>query len=214
MTAQFGVIHLLFLGIQCNNLLEYNAQNPEQVAKYTYDFVIGETRLTEEVIMGCMKDYILLSLLQSLNNRQTDLGTLEKKQIIQDSTSNYYILDLDSYNPALPKSNSMFVMFANMRVYKDIGDKTKNSSLIDSNKTLKSNLQLICTAETDTLEFAQSISSTVVASLPIVSGGNLRRYSKPIRGKYRKVRCNKTLKKHAKSRMQSTYSRRSRKYYS
>ena len=63
------------------NIYKYTIKSHQDEKKYTYDFEIGGTKLTEEVIMGGMKNYMLLSLLQRLNNRETNLDKLEYRSI-------------------------------------------------------------------------------------------------------------------------------------
>jgi hypothetical protein len=98
-------------------------------------------------------------------------------------TKEEYTLDLFSNPPpSTGKAKSSFIMFTNIKIFRDDSNKadgTDKNSLIkritlktdstvedtsstnpEQNTKLKDNLNLLCPAEYDTLEFAQSISST------------------------------------------------------
>jgi hypothetical protein len=221
----------------CGNLLYLS----DKVARYTYNTKIGETLLTETVIMGGMIDYGLMRILQKLNGREPDLSKLQVKA---GKSASY--LDLASITkkdegagaaaaaaeaePGAAKAEAtkaMFVMFANIKaqVSKADADKVYNDNMLE-------NIKLICNAEADTLDFAQSVSSTgaeikpnagvgtgdgmyteggAAAVLPR-SGGAIKHYrvKKYLTSRRRKY----TLKRLGMAQPNLIYSRRSRKYKS
>ena len=191
----------------CDNLLYLN----DNSARYTYDTRIGNITLKETVVMGGMFDYKLMGLLQKLNERTEDLRKLQFKN---SKDGNYRYLDLGITPP-----KSMFVMFANMKAHVSKDDAKKDYNPNDN--TLLENIKLICNAEADTLDFAQSVSSTAaerpaVAAAAAAEGGSRKGVIKPFRiNKYLTSRMRKhTLKRLGKSRHHSIYSRRSKKYQS
>ena len=111
--------------------------------------------LKEKINIGEMNQYRLLSILQNLAGEESDLANL---------AINNGILDLFKLKVPVVKTptiKSLFIMFTNIKIFRDdkkLNDKfDEMESITDTNR---SNYQLICGAEQDTLEFAQSISST------------------------------------------------------
>jgi hypothetical protein len=201
---------------ECGNLLYLT--NP---ASYTYDTKIGDSVLKEKVIIGGMVEYGLMSLLQTLNGREPDLTKLGVKQrALGDS-----YLDLASTvsrgdGAAAAETfdkKALFVMFANIKAHVSKEDAAK-----DFDVSMLENTKLICNAEVDTLEFAQSVSSTATQSMPepVAAGaaaGAAASYGGALKSsrikKYLTSRIKQyTLKRLNKSGHKSIYSRRSRKY--
>ena len=138
-------------------------------------------QLQEQINQGEMKKYELLSILQKLAGNESNLDMIHtfKQQV-----GEKYTLDLFKVKDGLatggggkgstkttpPTSvvpatkpilkNSLFVMFANIKIFRD--DDTDVMSI--DNPKLENSLKLLCPAELDTLEFAQSISSTTQTS--------------------------------------------------
>ena len=128
--------------------------------------------------------------------------------------------------PAQNKFGAIFVMFANIKAY--IRDPT-TYNLTNIDDTLQKELPKLCTAEFDTLEFAESISSTTYnknlgmtgvgagtnLGAAAKSGGGMKKLpyhnNKGIRY-YLSTRHKSTLKKSLASRQHSIYSIRSKKF--
>ena len=154
----------------CSNLLATKGREYQKSTK------IGSTGISinETINMGSMEDFRLLSILQKLSNQQDNLSTL--KTLTYKTTDKVpkdeYSLDLFSNKPlgsTQTQQKSSFVMFTNIKIFRDDSNKSKseatdNIKLDEPDKTMKSklttNLDLLCNAESDTLDFAQSISST------------------------------------------------------
>jgi hypothetical protein len=163
--------------------------------------------------------------------------------------------------PAAPatkagKKNALFVMFTNIKIFRD--DKPPGANATEDNKKrstasdhltdkddgkLKNNLNLLCPAELDTLEFAQSISSTTqsgataaaapAAPAPSSTGGSynnskykLKRFNmkelthkqKKHNARTHKNKSRKLSNKNLKARNnnhkgRTLFARRSKKYY-
>jgi hypothetical protein len=217
----------------CDNLL-YLGDN---AARYTYNTKIGETLLTETVIMGGMFEYGLMSILQKLNGREPDLSKLQVKA---GSSGSYLDLASDTKKDegagaataaAEPgATKAMFVMFANINAQVSQADAER-----EYNPSILENIKLICNDDADTLDFAQSVSSTSagqVSNAPgagseaegaaAAFGGAIKHYRDRDRDrdrdrakKYLTSRRRKhTLKQLSISQPNSIYSRKSRKYKS
>jgi len=103
--------------------------------------------IDENVNMGQMEEYRLLSILQDLAKQKTNLNQLSH------DTDN--ILNLNQSSDGNESgSNALFVMFTNLKIFRD--DDIDKSSPTDKKPELKT----ICNAEEDTLKFADSISSS------------------------------------------------------
>ena len=206
---------------QCNDLID---------KPYTY---ITNTKITdtvnldETINMGNMGKYRLLSILQSLANQNSNLDQLATKVYKNKADANEYTLDLFTsksgtiFAPQTTKK-SLFVMFTNIKIFRD-DSKTFASDLINSkdDDKLKPNLELLCAAEYDTLEFAQSISSTTQGAATAVASGGSKTKSNNIKyfsmnelnkkNKNHKTRRNFSItnKKHKiKGKMFSTHSKK------
>ena len=207
---------------ECGNLLYLT--NP---ASYTYDTKIGDSILKEKVVIGGMVEYGLMSLLQKLNGREPDLTKLLVKTRPAGETYLDLALPVSQGDGAAAAVNpldkkALFVMFANIKAHVRKEDAAK-----DYDDSMLENIKLICNAEVDTLEFAQSVSST--AAQPMrepagagygdgdgdgagagLNGGALKssRIKKYLTSRMKQY----TLKRLNKSGHKSIYSRRSRKY--
>ena len=119
--------------------------------------------LNERVNFGNMSDYKLLSILQKLSNASTKLG-----DYINETTSTFN-LQKNTANPVQDtnKSQALFIMLAHIKCFSGDSNNKLNEKDINDQQ-LDNTLQKICTAEYDTLEFAQSISSTSQGA-PIVA---------------------------------------------
>jgi hypothetical protein len=144
--------------------------------EYTLKIKITEgVDINETVNIGEMNKYKLLSILQDLSGavKSDDLETKGTK--IDGNTQS---LTLDLFTKAIlkpgdaaaptTKAGAIFVMLTNIKVFRDNTD-NDNDTMKDpyntsTNKVLEKNITQICTAEYDTLEFAQSISSTTIGS--------------------------------------------------
>jgi hypothetical protein len=167
--------HLKFFFLsRTGQINSYNTANPskkfefdndKQVLKqpkiYTVDTDIIDNnkqtiKLQERVNMGEMETYRLLSVLQDLAQSNPTLSALwdENKKYLDIMKST------DGNTSAL---GAIFVMFTNIKVFLD-----KETDYITSkdNEKLKPELNKLCTAEFDTLEFAESISSATRSKPP------------------------------------------------
>lgn len=173
--------------------------------------------LKEKINIGNMVQYRLLSVLQDLAGETSDLYKLK----INDKG----ILDLftiqDPPKPATLKS--LFIMFTNIKIFRDDTKGSKFDSINGITNENKSNYQLLCGAEQDTLEFAQSISSTTQNTL---DGGSIsinkntshktpKKFNmKELTKKHKKQNRIITIKKQEKknNNKKSLFVRRSKKY--
>jgi hypothetical protein len=168
---------------------------------YTKPTTIGKDKLDQNITMdekiniGEMKKYKLLSILQNLANQNPELDNLIE------SKKNMINLFQSPQNKIQEKS--LFVMFTNIKIFTDKkntnGDEINNTKFIDLDASIKENL---CTAEFDTLEFADSISSTTQGKTkPIMTkGGSLNRYN------YKTSKFNlKTFTQYNRNRNNKTY---------
>jgi len=118
--------------------------------------------LKERVNCGNMIKYRLLSMLQGLANPDTNLLDYVNEK---DRTFN-----LQQTTASESEKKALFIMLAHIKCYS--GNSTNPLNKLDINDpapTLKDTLQKICTAEYDTLEFAQSISSTSQSSSSFIA---------------------------------------------
>ena len=109
--------------------------------------------LNERVNCGNMISYRLLSILQKLKNATTDLEQYKYKI----NTIETFNLQQEYNKTPDQQSPALFIMLAHIKCF---GDDTNINDLKINDTTLDNTLQKICTAEYDTLYFAQSISST------------------------------------------------------
>ena len=117
--------------------------------------------------------------------------------------------------------NSLFVMFTNLKIFRD-----DSNDSTDENYTINPKINTICDAELDTLEFADSISSTTQGKTTSKSGGYIYKLHKNIKKiamkkfalkdltkKHKNKKRITTIKKKLKSNKNKTFfSRRSKKY--
>ena len=104
--------------------------------------------LQERVNCGNMSYYKLLSILQKLKNEKADLTEYTKNDITK----------LNLQSSTTTKSPALFIMLAHIKCYSG-NDKTLNELEITKAQLINI-IPKICTAESDTLEFIQSVSST------------------------------------------------------
>lgn len=198
----------------CSNLLD----DKEDVAKYSFDFQMGERKLIEEVKMGGMKEYHLLKILQELRGIQNENFDILKTSTTSQSQYTYPDLGFT------PRPNARFIMFANMKAHAKKEDVAKTLSANQSDNELIENIKLICNAEIDTLEFAHSVASTTTgnpvsivrgaAAVAALSSGGAIKYYNSRDKKYLTFRRRKhTLKRLGQIKQNSIYSRKSKKYY-
>ena len=186
--------------------------------------------IDEKVNQGQFQNFELLSMLQNLAGNQSDLSLLNEVQIDNGVYPNLMTpLEIDAGAAASSSSQNkfgaIFVMFANIKAY--IRD-PKTYELNDRNDALKKELPKLCTAEFDTLEFAESISSTTYnknvvkvvnaanAANAVNAGGGMKKVqNRNKKGNiyYLLTKNKSTLKKFFASRQHSIYSRRSKKYF-
>jgi hypothetical protein len=217
---------------------------------YTVNTNIGnDVNLSENINIGNMKAYKLLSILQYLAGQTDDLDQLELLEYVHDGVKKY-TLDLfhtkpkttpESIPEEAPKTtthkSALFVMFTNIKIFRDDSQNTDGTdnpdgtdNIIDtSNPHLQANLNLLCPAEFDTLQFAQSISSTTQGAAGL-GGGSLNRYNyktskfhlNTLTRKQKNIKTHKsiTLKKRKQNknnnnnkRGQTLFVRRSKKYF-
>ena len=126
---------------------------------YRFNVKITDTvSLDETVNIGNMNQYKLLTVLQDLAGSVDTNSLLEKV-----SVGDKYTLDLLKPKAGNTKI-SIFIMMTNLKIFRD--DTTDNieiSSLATSPEDVKNKISQVCIAEYDTLDFAQSISSTSIA---------------------------------------------------
>ena len=167
----------------------YNQQNPEKALSWTAtgkdDKEARENMITkpkiykvetpikassssapilmqERVNMGELETYKLLSILQKLSNNTSDLKQLKfVSDTKQSTTGNTGYLDLLKTDAGQSALGAIFVMFTNVKVFLE---RTTDKSTNLQDTQLQQELGKLCTAEYDTLEFAQSISSATVST--------------------------------------------------
>jgi hypothetical protein len=166
--------------------------------------------IQEKVNLGQFKTFQLLEILQKLAGNQSDLYRLEFKKPLDSSFGYPNLLTPSQEGQQADILNSIFVMFANIKAF--IKD-PETFKLTNQDPELQKELPKLCTAEFDTLEFAENISSTTFNKNSNPSGGA----RKPIqhRKKYyiSSRHGNKsTIKRSLLARNRSIYSRRSKKY--
>jgi len=176
--------------------------------------------LKEKINIGQMKNYKLLSVLQDLageSNLEDSLGYKEVKD--KDNKVLYRYLDLLSKPKITDGVKSLFIMFTNLKIFRD-NEKYDNPDLTVDSKT---NFDLVCGAAKDTLDFAQSISSTTQGKTETKAhGGSLlskikkspKKFNmKELTKKHKKQNRIQTVKKQLKTNNKKTlYSRHSKKY--
>ena len=202
---------------------------------YTKPTTVGKgIKMDETINIGEMKKYKLLSILQTLANQNYNLDEL----ITRDNNLIDLFKKTKTSGAAKQTTNikSLFVMFTNIKIYtgkKDATGVSLNKKLFaELDTSLKEN---ICTAQYDTLEFAQNISSTtqgkpkVNAAAATTVGGSLNRYNyktskfhlNTLTRKHQNIKTHKsiTLKKRKHNnnnnnkRGQTLFVRRSKKYF-
>jgi hypothetical protein len=166
--------------------------------------------IQEKVNLGQFKTFQLLEILQKLAGNQSNLYRLEFKKLLDSSFGYPNLLTPSQEGQQADILNSIFVMFANIKAF--IKD-PETFKLTNQDPRLQKELPKLCTAEFDTLEFAENISSTTFNKNSNPSGGA----RKPIqhRKKYyiSSRHGNKsTIKRSLLARNRSIYSRRSKKY--
>ena len=174
---------------------------------YTKDTPITkEITLKEKINIGEMKKYKLLSILQKLANQNPDLEALKPTTTENDKNQIDLFKKSTTQADEKTKEKSLFVMFSNIKIFTDKAD---NDNKDFANASAKNT---ICTAEFDTLEFAQSISSTTQGTTPATTtGGAIKHYRKfnlkdllPKHNIYRRTKKVKSIKRINHTRPQRT----------
>ena len=143
---------------ECNNNNDCNNLVLERKT-YKYNTKILELEkgkwleMQEEVNLGQMAEFQILSILQDIALGQPDINKLK---ITPNGLLDLYKSKEDTQTDQAEKNLSIFLMFTNLKIFLD----KATDDLEISNSELANKLPQICTAEYDTLEFAQSISST------------------------------------------------------
>jgi hypothetical protein len=190
---------------------------------YIIPMKYGTTDIEEKVNLGQFNKFKLLSMLQDLAGNQSHLLKLNQVSYGQGKYPDL-MTPLESGLGETPnKFGAIFVMFANIKAY--IRDPS-TYGLTNTYDNLKKELPKLCTAEFDTLEFAESISSTTYnknlaitdVSVATKRGGGGNKKNLQYRNKkgniyYLSTKNKSTLKKFFASRQHSIYSRRSKKYF-
>ena len=102
--------------------------------------------------------YKLLTVLQDLAG-STDTTILDEKPSVGDK----FTLDLLKTKAGNTKI-SIFIMMTNLKIFRDdTTDNVEIANLANSPEDVKNKISQVCIAEYDTLDFAQSISSTSIA---------------------------------------------------
>ena len=179
--------------------------------------------MNERVNMGQMNDFRLLSILQYLAKRETNIQKLPLKLTGNPNPNpksiNEKIIDLANGSTS-DEQGATFVMFTNIKIFRgDIDEITDPSN--------NSKIKGICVAERDTFNFAQDISSSTQTQKKVVKVGGSRynEYIKHINAathkfnmadlfKHRKkpkTHRNFSLKKNNKSRNKNLFSSKTKK---
>jgi len=193
--------HLKFFFLSnTDNIGNYNAKcdsekNPEKKfdcsnietcalvnSKKTYNVKTSVAKgksMNETVNMGQMNDFRLLSILQHLANRNADIKTLLLIKTNNPNSTSETTLDLSS-GSSEGSQNATFVMFTNIKIFRggdlDAIENPNRSSNPDNGQKIEG----ICIAEKDTLDFAQSISSTTqTVETSTISGSQEPSISQP-----------------------------------
>ena len=154
-----------------------------------------KTKITDKVVIeenieqGKLVDYRILSILQQLAGNESNLDKLNFPEGYN-YPNLYQSPDETSVNNKL---GSIFIMFTNIKIFlnAETDDLELESIKLKEKEKLASALSKICTAEYDTLEFAQSISATTITQPQLVTGG----YKFNIRNKiYRTTKKPKSIK--------------------
>jgi len=146
--------------------IENSPNNPLNNAReYIVDTeAIPGIKLKEKINIGNMQSYKLLSVLQDLagsESKLTALGYTTSDKTTDTTNKKYRYLDLfklsneKSSTKSVSSEKSLFIMFTNIKIFRD----SKDDDVIEYDNS-KTKMELICGAEKDTLDFAQSISST------------------------------------------------------
>jgi hypothetical protein len=131
----------------------------QQPKYYKFSVKITDTvQLDETVNIGNMYQYKLLTVLQDLAG-SIDTTLLQQKI----SVGTNYTLNLLTPKPGNQKI-SIFIMMTNLKIFRDdTTDDVEINNLESSAEDIKNKISQVCIAEYDTLDFAQSISSTSIA---------------------------------------------------
>jgi hypothetical protein len=142
----------------CSDIKKCDLVNSKKTYNVKTSVAKGKS-MNETVNMGQMNDFRLLSILQHLANRNANIKTLSLIQTNNPSSKSETTLDLSS-GSSEGSQNATFVMFTNIKIFRggdlDIIENLNSSSNPDNGQKIEG----ICIAEKDTLDFAQSISST------------------------------------------------------
>ena len=144
----------------CKDLIETRkTYNVETTVQRTMD---GKELTIQEIVnMGQMDNYRLLAILQDLGNQQSIIKNLQPKLLTEavDAKSATYTLNLNE--PKAGKDTTSITSFSTIVHIKNLLDnENDDTSLNDHKKTPNPKIKTICSAELDSLEFAESISST------------------------------------------------------
>ena len=142
-----------------------SAENCDSLKKndiiYFVDTAIGKKQIQEKVNIGRMDEYRLLAILQNLANKQSIIKDLKNKKTIKvtiskeeedDTIIQKYTLNLDDNIEGAPTQSTLFSTIVCIKNFLD------NEN--DNTDKLTDKTRIICSAEYDSLEFAENISST------------------------------------------------------
>jgi len=192
---------------------------------YTVETQIANGQfMNERVNMGQMNDFRLLSILQYLAKRETNIQILPLKLTGNPNPKSINEKTIDLANGSTSdEQGATFVMFTNIKIFR--GDIDDITDITDPSNTSK--IKGICVAERDTFNFAQDISSSTQTQKKVVKVGGSRynEYIKHINAsthkfnmadlfKHRKkpkTHRNFSLKKNNKSRNKKLFSSKTKK---
>ena len=131
----------------------------KQPKYYKFSVKITDTVLLDETVnIGNMYQYKLLTVLQDLAG-SVDTNMLQEKQ----SVDNNYTLNLLQTKTG-KQQISIFIMMTNLKIFRDdTTDDVAIGNVASSAEDIRNKISQVCIAEYDTLDFAQSISSTSIA---------------------------------------------------
>ncbi len=192
-------------------------ENPEAALQKEKTYIIPTNYGTksepivieEKVNLGEFQKYQLLSMLQDLAGNQNNLKALDSITTDKGLYPNLMISP-DPDKSSVKKIGAIFVMFTNIKAF----IKNPDTYLLDNKDVkLRTELPKLCTAQFDTLEFAESISSTTLLKKPaeISNKGGARKAIKRNK-RYLSTKHKSTLRKSLISRNHSIYSRKTKKF--
>ncbi len=144
--------------------------------------------IDEKINMGKMQDFRLLPILQNLANQNYNLSELKTKKYDNENTLDLFnSIEGATFVSDPNKKKSLFVMFTNIKIFRDTkpAEGTKHfdsltAADMQTNPDFTTIVDGLCTAELDTLEFAQSISSTTQTGGQTTARTATRRPPQPV----------------------------------